>query len=158
MKKIITGTLITLLTLFLSFNIDAQDVDNPSLKLLRNSINTYVGLIELNINYERNLKQRPKSHTNLRMGFGKAMFFTAGIGSYVNPSLVHIFGKGNSHLELDLGFKYMVTNSIENPNFSESFISDFFAGYRYEKPYGSFIFRAGNNYPTLINIGIGSKF
>jgi len=157
-KKLFTGTLISLLTLLSSFDIDAQEVDYPSLKLPRNSINAYIGLFEVNINYERNIIQRPKSHTNIRMGFGKAMFLNAGIGSYVNPSLVHIFGKGNSHLELDLGFKYMIINGIENPSFSDTFISDFFAGYRYEKPNGKFIFRAGNNYPTFINIGIGGKF
>jgi hypothetical protein len=52
----------------------------------------------------------------------------------------------------------MFTNSITNPGFFETFIPDIFAGYRYEKPSGSFIFRAGNNYPTLINVGLGCKF
>jgi len=92
------------------------------------------------------------------MGLGKGMFVDAGEGYYVNPSVVNVFGAGNSHLEIDVGLKIMVTNSIDNPSFSESVIPDLFMGYRYEKPSGDFVFRVGNNYPTFINIGIGCKF
>jgi len=157
MQKITAGVPVIFLIFFFSY-LKAQEIKNPASEIHRNSLNTYIGLFEYNFNYERNLSHRSKSYTNVRMGFGKGMFIVAGEGIYLNPSMIEFFGKGNSHLELDLGFKYMVTNSITNPSFFETFIPDIFAGYRYEKPSGSFIFRAGNNYPTLVNVGIGYKF
>ena len=112
----------------------------------------YISLCEYNINYERNIMQRPKSYTNLRMGFGLPVlnFFN---GYYLNPSLVHLIGKKNKHFELNLGFKYIVEKDSSN-----SFLPDIYAGYRYEKPSGGIIFRAGVNLFTLFNIGIGFKF
>jgi hypothetical protein len=156
MKKFTAGILITLL--FFGMCIDAQEIVNPASILHKNSLNIYIGLFELNINYERNIIQCPKSHTNIRMGFGKILNEFGGEGAFLNPSMVELFGKGNSHLELDLGFKYMVTNSMSDPDFFETFVPDIFAGYRYEKPSGNFVFRAGNNFPTFINIGVGCKF
>jgi hypothetical protein len=61
-------------------------------------------------------------------------------------------------MEIDVGIKYMLTNSISDPNFSDTFIPDIFVGYRYEQPSGGFIFRIGFSYPTVINLGIGYKF
>ena len=143
--------------MILAINGNTQGVDS-SLKIARNNINTYIGLFDANINYERNIIQRSKSHSNLRVGFGYAMFFTAGEGTYINTSFVHLIGEKNSHLEIDLGLKYMLTNSIEDAGFSDTLIPDIFFGYRYEKPSGGFIFRFGLNYPTILNLGIGYKF
>jgi hypothetical protein len=157
MKKITAGILVTLL-FFSCICIGAQDIVNPASELTKNSLNIYIGLFELNINYERNIIQCPKSHTNVRMGFGKILNEFGGEGTFLNPSVVQLFGKGNYHLELDLGFKYMVTNSLSDPDFFETFVPDIFAGYRYEKPSGNFVFRAGNSFPTFINVGVGYKF
>jgi hypothetical protein len=160
--KIITTLIhISLLSLFLCFNTEAQDTLSPPVKFLRNGISVYAGVAELNLNYERNLILHPKFYSNIRMGIGIGMIAAGQTwveGKYVNPSLVQVFGRGNSHIEIDLGFKYMYVNSITDPSFFQSFIPDLFAGYRYEKPGGELIFRAGNNYPTFINVGIGAKF
>lgn len=157
MKRTIAIILIIFITSILGFYIHAQEKQNPSLKLRRNSLNIYFGLFdEFNINYERNIRQGATSLTNLRMGFGNASFITAGDGIYINSSLVHLIGKKNSHLELNMGFKYIVNNP--HPSLSLVLVPDFFVGYRYEKPYGRFIFRIGLNYPTIINPGIGFKF
>jgi hypothetical protein len=86
------------------------------------------------------------------------MFVTAGDGFYLNPALVHMIGSRNSHLELDLGFKYIVNYKNPDNHLSLYLIPDVFAGYRYDKPDGDFIFRIGINYPTIINIGVGIKF
>lgn len=158
MTKISVSVLITSLTFLCCICIEAQEIGKPSSAEHPNVINGYVGLFEFNFNYERNISPRPNSFTSLRMGLGKGMFLTAGEGVYVNPSVVNVIGAGNSHLEIDVGCKIMVTNSIENPGFSKSVIPDIFIGYRYEKPSGDFVFRVGNNYPTLFNIGIGAKF
>src|SRR3954454_21512766 len=91
----------------LSINGKAQNVDNSSTKA-RNNIKVYVGVLEGNINYERNISQRPKSYSNLRLGFGHAAFLNAGEGNYINPAFVHLIGEKSSHLEIDLGIKYML--------------------------------------------------
>jgi hypothetical protein len=162
LKKLTTVTLLSFLSFYSCIFINAQDTINPPVKFLRNGISIYAGVAEFNLNYERNLILRRIFYTNVRMGVGFAMIAAAdqqwAQGKYVNPSLVQIFGRGNSHIEIDLGFKYMYVNSISDPSFFQSFIPDLFAGYRYEKPGGELIFRVGNNFPTFINVGIGAKF
>lgn len=155
--KIIYMLLGATISLLISISAKTQDNRNPY-SGFRNYINAYIGIVEYNINYERNLIQKSKSFSNVRLGFGNGKFLTAGEGKYINAALVHLIGKMNSHLEIDLGIKYMVTNSISNPDFSETFIPDLFLGYRFEKPSGGFIFRVGLNYATLINMGIGYRF
>lgn len=124
-----------------------------------NAINVYVGIFDLNLNYERNIAQRPRSLSKLRLGFGYAMLFGVGSeGNYINAAFVHLFGAKSSHLELDAGLKYMLSNSISDPAFSEQLLPEIFVGYRFEEPKGGLIFRAGLNYPTLINLGIGCTF
>ncbi len=139
------------------YGVKAQDarklIDEKS-----NSINMYVGIFDVNLNYERNISQRLKSLSKLRFGFGYGMFLVAGEGYYINGAFVHLFGARNSHLEVNAGVKYMLTNSISNPTLSDQLLPDIFAGYRFEKPTGGFIFRAGLNYPTAINLGVGYKF
>jgi hypothetical protein len=158
MRYSLATSVATITVMVLTLNGKAQGVDN-SLKRARNSINAYLGLyVDININYERNIRQRSKSHSNVRLGFGHGSFLTAGEGGYINPAFVHLFGSKNSHIEVNIGIKYMLTNTIPDADFSDTVVPDIFMGYRYEKPSGGFIFRAGLNYPTLINLGIGYKF
>jgi hypothetical protein len=152
MVKYPASILIPIITIFSCIDINAQENSNPIKKPLRNDINVYTSLFEFNMNYERNIFQLPKSYTNLRLGFG-LLYSSIDGGYYYNPALVHLFGKKNRHLEVDLGFKYAVQKGYSN-----SFIPDIFAGYRYEKPSGDFIFRIGVNIFTLFNIGFGYKF
>ena len=152
MKKITASVLITIASIFLSVCTHSQESVYPSEKLPGNNINAYISLFEYNINYERKIFQLPKSFTNLRIGFGIINSSYDG-GYYYNSSIVHLFGKKNSHLELNLGLKYAVQKG-----FSNSFWPDIYAGYRYEKPSGLLMFRIGVNLYTLYNIGIGIKF
>ena len=158
MKKSIIYTLIAIIAICKINYADGQELNTSTKGFYSNSINAYAGIFDLNLNYERTLGHLPKSFTNLRLGFGKGGFYIAGEGNYVNASLVHIMGTHNSHLEVDLGFKYMVTNSIEHPGFSDTFLPEIFVGYRYEKPRGRMIYRIGGNYLTGLNLGIGYKF
>ena len=135
----------------------AQDA-NKGISETANSINLYVGLFDVNVNYERNIVERSKSLSNLRLGFGYAMLFVAGEGYYVNGVYVHLFGAKNSHLEVNAGAKYMLTNSISDPAFSDQLIPEIYLGYRFEKPTGGIIFRTGLSYPTFVNLGLGYKF
>ncbi len=147
-----------LLTFFSSGKLFAQSGEPPRKEIRRNNINTYAGMVEYNINYERNLLYSAITSTNIRVGGGIAAFLTAGTGTYLNLAAVQLLGKSSSHLELDLGLKYLITNSIVNPGLSESLVPDLFAGYRFEKPTGRLILRLGMNYPTLFNAGFGYKF
>jgi hypothetical protein len=154
MKKAILSVPFLIVTLLFSTHIIAQEISNPSLQLVnRNSINVFAGFGDYNINYERNILQRPKSYTNLRIGFGKDESYLQGY--YISPALVHLLGRKNSHLELDLGLKALIGPLADN---GTSFLPVIFAGYRYEKPAGHFIFRVGFEVFTAYNIGIGVKF
>jgi len=139
------------------FNGKAQDTDDLS-KIARNDINVYVGIYDLNINYERNIIQSAKSYSNIRVGYGYVMNNFGGEGRYIGPAFVHLLGKGNGHVEFDVGIKYMLTNTIVDPDFSDTVIPDIFVGYRYETPSNGLVLRAGLNYPTVLNIGVGYKF
>lgn len=152
-KKKIASILIVLLAFLPNHNTQAQENGIPSLILRRNSINMYVGVWDYNLNYERNIFQRPKSYTNIRIGFGKDESYLDGY--YFIPSLVHLFGRKNSHLEIDLGCKVLTSPVTAD---GTSFLPDVFVGYRHEKPAGRFMFRAGINPTTIYNVGIGVKF
>jgi hypothetical protein len=158
MKKIPSSFLIVFITIFVCLENYGQEKAGQSQEFRKNSINGYLGFVEYNINYERNISKREKSFTNIRMGFGLGAFVTAGEGIYLNPAFVHLVGKKYSFLELGLGFKYMLHYEGLNPEYSEFFIPDIFVGYRYERPDGKRIFRVGFNWPTLVNIGTGFKF
>jgi len=145
-------------------------------KTLRNYIGGYIGLIELNVNYERNLvqlslmkgeKAKTYSHDNYnrtrfllnaRLGYG---YFTNLQGEYQYPNAVFVFcvGRKFALLEADLGIKYMTAIGTPAEGFPvEELVPDLFVGYRYDKPGGRFYFRAGHGYPGLFVFGLGFKF
>jgi len=145
--------------LIIGNDLKAQDTIN-TISGLRNSIKFDVGLLDLNLNYERTIIQGSRSFSNLRLGFGAGWFAikSESAGVYFNGAFVHLTGRKNSHMEIDLGAKYLFKNAISDPNISEIIIPDIFFGYRFEKPTGGFISRVGFCYPTMINVGIGGKF
>jgi hypothetical protein len=124
----------------------------------KNNINVYVGIIEYNFNFERTVVEKEKSKSNLRIGFGHGQFLNAGEGKYINPSFVHLMGKNILKIEMNLGAKIMLNNSLTNPSFFESVVPDVFLGLRLEKRNGGLVIRGGLNYPTILNFGIGAKF
>ena len=136
----------------ISFSLFSQSDNIGLLKPRKNYIGIYVGLIELNISYERNIIQRPKSQSNLRIGVGYLSDLQVE-GRTINATAVQMFGKNNSHLELNLGAKYFFNKTEEN-NF---FLPEVYVGYRFDKPDGKYIFRFGVSYPSLLNIGLGIK-
>lgn len=148
---------LTLILLFLTRPSIAQDRQTP-LSSKRNDLNGYAGIFELNLNYERTLSERMKSLSNVRLGAGYGMFYVAGEGYFMDGAFVQLFGAGNSHLEMDAGLKFMLTNSIADPAVSEQLLPDIFLGYRFQKRAGGFILRAGIDYPTVLNIGTGYAF
>lgn len=157
MKRLLLITALSILLMpAFSQRVDAQSTER--IPQAQNNINIYAGVFEWNLNYERNVIQRPKSLSNIRAGFGRGQFLVAGEGYYVNGAFVQLFGAGSSHLELNAGLKYMITNSESNPPLSDQLLPDIFVGYRYQKPAGGIIIRYGLNYPTVINLGVGYQF
>src|SRR6478609_3653008 len=152
MRFLLATAFLTILTLFVfAQDLKAQDTKN-STAAKQNNLNVYTGVLELNLNYERNIIVSSQSLSKLRLGFGYGSFYVAGEGYYINGAFVHLFGARDSHLELSAGVKYMLTNSISNPAFSDQLLPDVLLVYRFEKPTGGFTFRAGLNYPTIINV------
>lgn len=145
--------LITWLLCLPAFNILAQNTTFPTELKYRNSINSYIGLIELNFNYERNIIQSPKSYTNIRAGYGYWTNLQLE-GACVEAVMVHVLGKRNHHPEFNLGIKYIIDKAGED----NAFVPLFYAGYRYENPEGRVIFRFGITIPSIFNLGIGYKF
>lgn len=153
MKYLKTKILIASLILFSALDLMAQEKDNPPALKYRNSINSYVGLIELNLNYERNIIQRPKSYTNLRAGYGYWTNLQLE-GNCLEAAFVHVLGRKNSHPEFNLGIKYI----IDKAGKENAVLPVIYAGYRFENPEGRFIFRFGLTHPSIFNLGIGYKF
>jgi hypothetical protein len=142
----------------ISFYVAAQEYLDPLSKPPRHTVGVYLGFLEYDINYERNIMQCPKSYSNIRLGFG---YWTdlQSEGHYVNSSFVYLTGKQNSHLELNLGFKFIVSGARSGLEGSQNFLlPDIFVGYRYEKPGKGDVYRIGVGYPGLIMVGGGIKF
>lgn len=152
-NQIKTEILIACILSLFTINLSAQvSNEKTELKYL-NSFNSYVGLIELNINYERNFRQRPHSYSNARFGIGYWTNLQLE-GNCVDAALVHVLGRENSHPEFNLGIKYIVDNAGKE----NAVVPLLYAGYRYENPQGRFIFRMGLAYPSIFNFGFGLKF
>ena len=119
-----------------------------------------IGVTDLCLNYEHNILQLPNSYSNLRFGFGTMGTRKDDIGYYLNASFVHLLGKKNHHLELNLGVNY-ITNIASDGwliTHDQDFYPDLYTGYRFENPDGIFIFRVGISLVTLFNFGLGIKF
>jgi hypothetical protein len=155
LKIVIIAVLLSLMCML----IDAQERGDSTLNIKRNYIIGNASFEGVTLNYERNIIQWSKSYTNMRIGFGLFNDLQGG-GKQGIATLVHLFGKKKSHLELNLGIKYFVNSKNNLYPSSKHFYRDMFVGYRYEKPDGNFIFRIGYIYPHIyaIAIGLGIKF
>jgi hypothetical protein len=153
MKHLPFKILIACLACLPVLNIMAQEKERPKEIRYLNSINSYIGLIEFNFNYERNFMQRPKSYTNFRAGYSYWTNLQLE-GNCVEAVFVHLLGRKNSHPEFNLGVKYI----IDKAGKENVVVPLLYVGYRYDNPEGRFIFRYGLTYPSIFNLGIGYKF
>jgi hypothetical protein len=138
----------------LTLNIKAQEGKIPGTENSRNYITAYFGMFEYNLNYERNLFLFRSSYSNIRTGFGQMNNLQA-TGYVYNLTLVQVLGRQASHFEFNIGVKYI---QVPANNGQSTFYPDLFIGYRFEKPDGNFIWRAGLSGLSLINVGAGLKF
>jgi hypothetical protein len=149
-RKTILIAILFSLTCVLNY---AQERIDSTFHIKRNYIIGNVAFEGVTLNYERNIIQWSKSYTNIRIGVGLFNDLQGG-GKQGIATLVHMFGKRTSHLELNLGIKYLV-NSKENlwPS-KRYFYRDIFIGCRFEKPDGNFIFRIGYIYTHIYAMAI----
>jgi hypothetical protein len=153
MNRLQNKIFITCLVCLSALTIMAQEKTAPTEILYRNSINTYIGLIEFNFNYERNFMRRTNSYTNIRIGYGYWTNLQLE-GKCVEAAFAHMLGRKNSHPEFNLGIKYI----IDKAGKENAVLPLLYAGYRFENPYKRLIFRLGLAFPSIFNLGIGYKF
>lgn len=149
MKHVLNTCLICLA----AFSAFAQEKILPPELKYRNSINSYIGLIELNFNYERNLLQHTHYYTNMRAGFGYWTNLQLE-GTCIEAVAVHVLGRKDSHPEFNLGVKYIIDKAGED----NAAVPLVYAGYRFEQPEGRIVFRFGLTFPSIFNLGLGWKF
>jgi hypothetical protein len=97
LKVVIIEVLLSLICVL----VYAQERGDSSLNIKRNYIIGNVSFESVTLNYERNIIQWSKSYTNIRIGFGGFNDLQGG-GKQGLATLVHLFGKKKSHLELNL--------------------------------------------------------
>jgi hypothetical protein len=150
-----------------------QDIDSLKHEI-KNSIyisaGSYIILMDANINYERmviRLGRKKAISLFLRAGFGKwASWTSGGTGGILGANLM--FLTGSSHIEAGFGAvalfnkeMYEMDLKFEPPaSIKENMIYSpcINIGYRYQKPGGHFIFRAGISYPEGVYGALGVAF
>jgi hypothetical protein len=153
MRDPIYKILITCIVCLSAMNLMAQEKTTPSEIKYLNSANAYIGLIELNINYERNILQRPHSFSNIKAGYGYWTNLQLE-GNCVDAAFVHVLGRKSAHPEFNLGVKYI----IDKTGKENALVPLLYAGFRFDKPDGRLLFRMGLTFPSIFNLGVGYKF
>ena len=126
--------------------------------VLRNYLAAYVGIFELNVNYERTIFDLPRSYINLRLGLGTWVdqpTSDADGGPYINPCFVLVTGQKSSHFEFDFGLIAFFKNT---PEIFVEYPFSFSLGYRYEPRDLKGVLRVAVGFPGLLNLGYGFKF
>jgi len=113
--------------------------------------------------YERNVYQKGKFETLLRLGYGEWYFIDHGVfsniikGNSINTSINGLFGERSNKFEINLGIRYLFLEEWEKERIS-SYIPIFNVGYRYQNPFGKgLIFRAYVG-DTGLGIALGKAF
>ena len=103
-------------------------------------------------NFERIIVEKDKGFFKnylLRVG-GGAWAEWGGDGSFVVTGLSGLTGVLNHHLEIHLGLAYR--------SYYDSVVPAGGLGYRFQKPGGHFVFRAGASFPESIYVSLGFCF
>ena len=112
-------------------------------------------------NYDRQLFHLPNSFIHsmwLRVGAGPYVQWTAKGVNYVS-TLSAVIGRTSNHLEIGSGV--LLTYNINEKRFHPLVHNSHLAtnlGYRFQKPGGNYIFRAGIGWPEFIYLSFGICF
>ncbi len=123
----------------------------------------------ITLTYERNIFLTRKSEWNVKAGYGTHVVLWGAPGDHFYFAPTFISNNKNHHFEASLGISAIFDKEhyqyyINDPDIDEplSYFLDWYpstyAGYRYKKPNGHFIFRAGLGWPEQLAIGIGFSF
>lgn len=110
----------------------------------------------LNINYERMLGHSTEKFITSwwwRLGGGVWGAWETG-GPHFLSTLSAMTGSGKSHFEAGLGFTVLNDNYYHE----NSFYPAGNIGYRFQKPDGRFVFRAGVGFPETTHLSFGISF
>ncbi|MDD3740350.1 MAG: hypothetical protein PHH30_03840 [Bacteroidales bacterium] len=121
------------------------------------------------LNYERNIFNRPNSEWNIRGGWGLNAALWGIVCHHYLLDICYISGKSNHHFEACFGVSMLFDREYfvyykNDPDLYEpfSYFADWYPsaylGYRYKKPDGKFLFRAGLGWPEQFGVGIGFSF
>ncbi|MGB3183334.1 MAG: hypothetical protein WBB45_18230 [Cyclobacteriaceae bacterium] len=169
MKKIL---LLVLCTLVITGHSLAQLKEKEPRHTLHLNVGTLVLYGAATFNYEGQIATSDgfikRSYIRVRGGLWGAW---AASGLYGQAGLTGLTGAGNSHFEMHLGiasmFEVMEEEIIYFQGGSEIRSKDVdylttypsaSLGYRYQKPTGHFIFRAGIGWPDGVYLGLGVRF
>lgn len=115
----------------------------------------------VNMSYERVVKTRKSGYLSLKGTYGRWLFWDSG-GDLFKLSSNLLYGQGSSQMEVGFGASMLL--NVDQYNESKRkwegvhFLPDVYLGYRYKKPQGHFIFKAGIGFPGLLTFGLGAAF
>lgn len=142
-------THLLLFTFLCGINSFAQIRDDQSLFKNKNSIQLDVGghSVFYGVNYERVLLNERRFKTSVQVGFSIYPEFTNVIPFWFPVSFNQLVSFNAHHAEIGVGLMPVLEKGFETPSGPENWQTNFFSifrlGYRYQRPEGRFIFRAG---------------
>jgi len=104
------------------------------------------------MNYERKVHESDNISLYGRVGFGYAGMIMGDSGGGVLGAATLLTGKGNSHMEFNLGI-------FSGKNDNDPFILPLLdVGYRYQKPEGGLVFKVKAGVLGIFSVGLGYAF
>lgn len=115
----------------------------------------------VNVSYERILLAGAKGYFSAAGSYGRWKDEYED-GNLVGISGNYLYGKGNHQMEFGLGgiIKVHYDQYYTNQNKYDhiTLLPDLFLGYRYKKPAGHLVLKAGVGFPSLASVGVGFAF
>jgi len=166
--------------LFFLFAVQTAKTQNSTTVDSIQKINTQLNTIYFNtgtsliysafiFTYERNLFNNEKAAFNLLAGWGLNQPFWGPVTHHYVLSFGRVSGKNKHHLETNLGLTcffdrnyyqyYNYDTDVYEPlSYFLNLYPSAYIGYRYHKPMGRFLFRAGIGWPEQAGVGFGVVF
>ena len=140
-----------LFLLFPSIRSQAQESSLP--KINKNALVAAVGMFQYSLSYERRLVELNKGSLNAKAGYGK-INAPDYYGSNWLAAIGYLHGRNAHHLDADFGCRFFTAN---DRGFSELALAAHL-GYRFQRPAGLLVVKAGIGSPEGIYLGIGLAF
>lgn len=148
MKKTI---IVAALQLLVANTLIGQEAKKPLVK--KNAVYVHGGIFNYNGGYERSLITLKSGVINAKATVGKSNA-PDHYGKNLMLAAGYLHGKNSHHLDADMGIGYFSNNTGD---FSEFFLVGHL-GYRYQKPGGLLVIKAGSGAPEGLYLGLGLGF